>query len=576
VAVADGDYNMEFKLYTTSTGGTAVWTETLTLTNKVTVTNGTFSVLLGNVESLSGVDFNQNVYLGVNIGGSGSASWDGEMTPRKQIASVPSAFEAGLLDGLDSTQFVRSDTSDTIASSSVSTLLSIVQSGVGNILSLFDGATEVFTVKDGGNIGIGTTAPLYKLDVAGDIRTTGTLYATSTEITNLTMTNASTTQLTVSDKSWLGTVSGGVWNGTIIGDDYLTKTGDWTGTFDGQQGSYYLDADNLTDFGNPFYTYFNATTTTALSEGTNLYYTDVRVADYINASTTMPVADWNTAYNWGDHAGLYDTLGQATSTKDWLLTQDNTWTGTGDTTFAGNVGIGTTSPLALLDVYGNGIFSGLTNNSRYLNFGDIVGETGYGLRNRLGVIETKDNGDTNWQAVGTICPATMVDTDGNVYDVVKIGNQCWMAENLNVGTRIDGVDEMADTGTIEKYCYDDNEANCTTYGGLYQWDEAMQYTETEGTQGICSTGWHIPTDAEQNTLDQYLTAEGGTCDTSRSGVWDCAPAGTALKELGSSGFEAVLSGDRDTNGAFYNSGTYTYFWSSSVSGANAWGRYLRL
>jgi len=218
---------------------------------------------------LSGVDFNQNVYLGVNIGGSGSASWDGEMTPRKQIASVPSAFEAGLLDGLDSTQFVRSDTSDTIASSSVSTLLSIVQSGVGNILSLFDGATEVFTVKDGGNIGIGTTAPSYKLDVIGDIRTTGTLYATSTEITNLTMTNASTTQLTVSDKSWLGTVSGGVWNGTIIGDDYLTKTGDWTGTFDGQQGSYYLDADNLTDFGNPFYTYFNATTTTALSEGIN-------------------------------------------------------------------------------------------------------------------------------------------------------------------------------------------------------------------------------------------------------------------------------------------------------------------
>jgi len=40
-------------------------------------------------------------------------------------------------------------------------------------------------------------------------------------------------------------------------------------------------------------------------------------------------------------------------------------------------------------------------------------------------------------------------------------------------------------------------------------DEAMQYSTTAGAQGICSTGWHIPTDAEQNTLDQYLTAEGG-------------------------------------------------------------------
>jgi len=57
---------------------------------------------------------------------------------------------------------------------------------------------------------------------------------------------------------------------------------------------------------------------------------------------------------------------------------------------------------------------------------------------------------------------------GQSYNTIQIGTQCWMAENLNVGTRIDGVDEMADTGTIEKYCYDDDEANCTTDGGFYQ------------------------------------------------------------------------------------------------------------
>jgi len=63
---------------------------------------------------------------------------------------------------------------------------------------------ERMRIDERGNVGVGTTAPFYKLDINGDIRTNGTLYASSTEITTLTMINASSTQLTVSDKSWLG------------------------------------------------------------------------------------------------------------------------------------------------------------------------------------------------------------------------------------------------------------------------------------------------------------------------------------------------------------------------------------
>ena len=64
--------------------------------------------------------------------------------------------------------------------------------------------------------------------------------------------------------------------------------------------------------------------------------------------------------------------------------------------------------------------------------------------------------------------------------------------------------EMTNNGIIEKYCYDNDPVNCATYGGLYQWDEMMQYTTQQGTQGICPAGWHLPTDAEWTILTDFL------------------------------------------------------------------------
>jgi uncharacterized protein (TIGR02145 family) len=96
------------------------------------------------------------------------------------------------------------------------------------------------------------------------------------------------------------------------------------------------------------------------------------------------------------------------------------------------------------------------------------------------------------------CPnlATVV-YEGKTYNTVAIGNQCWLKENLDVGTQINGSLEQTNNSLIEKYCYGDLAANCTTYGGLYQWNEAMQYVTTPGTQGICPIGWHLPTQTDQ-------------------------------------------------------------------------------
>jgi uncharacterized protein (TIGR02145 family) len=97
-----------------------------------------------------------------------------------------------------------------------------------------------------------------------------------------------------------------------------------------------------------------------------------------------------------------------------------------------------------------------------------------------------------------------MDIDHNYYNVVKIGNQTWMAENLNVGKFIfasyTGVGQT-DNNIIEKYCYDNTISNCSVYGGLYDWDEMMQYEpqdsgKTGTTKGVCPAGWHIPTQAE--------------------------------------------------------------------------------
>lgn len=176
------------------------------------------------------------------------------------------------------------------------------------------------------------------------------------------------------------------------------------------------------------------------------------------------------------------------------------------------------------------------------------------------------------------------DTNNSTYLTVEIGTQCWLKRNENVGTMITGATSQTNNATLEKYCYSDTEANCTTDGGFYQWAEAMQYKNscsnttylqpTEPVQGICPTGWHIPTDAEAYTLENYLKIEGRTCNAARGG-WDCNDAGTDLKSSGSPYFYAPLAGYRHTNGSFVSRATMAVFWFSTQFNATlAWSRYM--
>jgi len=212
-----------------------------------------------------------------------------------------------------------------------------------------------------------------------------------------------------------------------------------------------------------------------------------------------------------------------------------------------------------------------------------IGQSGYlsGDVNMDGQVNNPDKNDV-WlpnygkseqlPAAGfTSCGDDIIDArDGQSYSTLQIGTQCWMTENLNIGTMINGSSSPSNNPTIEKYYYDDNTANCDLNGGFYQWDEMMEYGSVAGSQGICPAGWHIPSHPEWCIMEQLLDPT-VVCDDV---AWRGTDIGTQLKQGGTSGFEAILAGGRYWDGTFQNFGVYTYFWSSSLSGSTSISRHL--
>ncbi|MCD4682135.1 MAG: hypothetical protein K8R86_02525, partial [Bacteroidales bacterium] len=257
----------------------------------------------------------------------------------------------------------------------------------------------------------------------------------------------------------------------------------------------------------------------------------------------------------------------------------------------GSLGVGTENPdeSALLEVNSNSkgfLPPRLTNEQRDAITNPAEGLFIYNIEKK---ICEYFNGN-NWEQTSyppshqMKCMQDFVDfRDGTIYKTVQIGTQCWMAENLNIGTMIYGTSNQTNNATIEKYCYNDDLTHCNTYGGRYQWDEMMQYTSWP-RNGICPTGWHIPSDAEWCTLENYVDA--GTVLCSATG-WRGTDAGGNLKETGtthwatpntgatnSSGFTSLPGGYRYTNGSFSYLSSDAHFWSSSENGSDAWCRHL--
>ena len=177
----------------------------------------------------------------------------------------------------------------------------------------------------------------------------------------------------------------------------------------------------------------------------------------------------------------------------------------------------------------------------------------------------------NWAYLNpAISYGEMTDSrDGQVYKTVQIGEQVWMAENLNYDYN---------EGTAESYCYNNSADSCAKYGRLYLWSAAMDSAAVFGdagkgcgfswtcaadsltvVRGVCPAGWHLPSRAEFETL---IAAVGGTyvAETvlkSTSG-WTDDGNGTD-----SYGFSALPAGIRSSGGAFSYAGNYAVFWGAT-------------
>lgn len=399
---------------------------------------------------------------------------------------------------------------------------------------------------------------------------------------------------------------------------YSNTTGSWNKA----SGFQALNA-NTTGYDNTGYgyraLYKNTTGTENTAIGSTALYTNTTGAD--NTAVGLYSLFYNTTGSWNTAHGTYALFENSTGNNN---TADGFQAGYHLTGGNGNIFIGSASGPTSNQSIDSSMWLGNTRGNEPAIYGDLTdGQIGIGTTtpDPSAKLEVNSNNQgflpprmtsaeilsianpatglmvfdldlyklvffngTNWidfnghQIYVLPCPGTpTVIYGGQTYNTILIaGNQCWLKENLNVGTMIDSLQNMQNNGIIEKYCYHNNEDSCAKYGGLYQWNEIMQYNP-EVKVGICPAGWHVPTYEDWSLLIGFVREECDLvcgCDNkdyiakalAASTDWhysgETCAVGNNLYINNATGFSGLPGGYRDDYGTFHNVGYNGNWWTS--------------
>jgi uncharacterized protein (TIGR02145 family) len=311
--------------------------------------------------------------------------------------------------------------------------------------------------------------------------------------------------------------------------------------------------------------------------------------------TTGLINNWNTAYSWGNHAGLYKTLSYIPGWTE--ITGKPVFSAVATTGFFSDLNSRPTTltGYGIIDAVAT---SGEQSIAGYKTFTENINAGNNNITNLANPVNnpdaaTKEYVDNVFKALGLVednFAGVVSDIDGNVYKTVKIGDQIWMAENLrtahyNDGTPIPNITDDTEwanlttsydpfdgscTGTGAFCWYDNDSATYNNdYGKLYNWYAAE-------TGKLCPTGWHVPDKGpflHEPTYCPCFETSGGLCDG------DLMETGSTHWTIdypcitNSTGFTALPGGNRSGPNSYTNGGVFAgigstgWYWNSGNNGS---------